>query len=256
MKKTIILVIASRSEIYDKIINYYWIKFIKFINKINNNIKIYLVFGNDVNIDDFSIIKNNIIVANMKETYIPGILEKTVFGFEYIEDNMEYDYIFRTNLSSFIVHNNFQKFIEKLPNDNCYSGCKMILSKNDQYYKFIEDKDKEKEITYVSGAGIVFSKDIIKYIIANSNKLNKKVIDDVALGILLKERVNLNCNNKLKCIRYSIVRESKLLKEDKIKYHFDRIKKSSQYHIRVCNKKNRLIDISIIKYFADNLYNI
>lgn len=253
MKKIIILVIASRGKLYDKLINNYWIKFIKFINNLNNNIKIFLVFGKDVNVEDLSEINGNIIKADTKESYIPGILEKTIFGFNYVDKNFDYDYIFRTNLSSFIVHNNFQKFLLKLPVENCYSGCKMILDKNDEYYKFIDNK--EKEIQFVSGAGVMFSNDIIKFIIENSNKLNYQVIDDVALGILLEDRVKVNCDNKLKCIRYSIVRESRFLKEDRIKYHYNRILNSSQYHIRVCNKKNRNIDIPILKYFADNMYD-
>lgn len=253
MKKVIILVIASRGEIYDKIIKYYWIKFIKFINYLKNNLKIFLVFGDDVNTDDFSEIDYNIIKSNTNENYIPGILEKTIFGFKYIDKNFDYDYIFRTNLSSFIYHKNFQEFIKRLPSEKCYSGCKMILSKNDKYYKFIEDKDKD--IVYVSGAGTILSEDLVKILVNESSKLNYKVIDDVAIGILLGDKVKVNCNDKVKCIRYSIVRETKMLKEERINYHYKRILNSSQYHIRVCNKKNRNIDVPILKYLADKFYS-
>jgi hypothetical protein len=42
----VILVIASRNQIYDALINVYWSKLIQYVKaKYNNIIKIYLLFG-------------------------------------------------------------------------------------------------------------------------------------------------------------------------------------------------------------------
>ena len=63
-----ILTIASRGELYDKLLTNYWVPFIKMINKnYSNNVKIQLLFGNDVDISFLEEIKDNILICNTKE---------------------------------------------------------------------------------------------------------------------------------------------------------------------------------------------
>ena len=109
MKKydIIILVIASRGEIYDEIIKVYWSHLINYTESNYDNIKVFLLFGNDVDIYDIPVDKNNIIIGDNHETLIPGILQKTIYSFDYINKHYKYNHIFRTNLSSFLIIDNF-----------------------------------------------------------------------------------------------------------------------------------------------------
>ena len=249
-KKIIILVILSRNEIYDKIINTYWTKILEYINKNHSNIKVFFTIGYDVKVDDLpKIIKENIIISDKRETYTPGILYKTIYSFNYINNNFVYDFLFRTNLSSFLYIKNMLKYIEKLPNEKCYIGSKLVLHENDEYKKFIPDVEY---LEYVSGAGIFFSPDVINIILQNEKNLNFNLIDDIAFGLLLKNKIKIS---KIKYTRFSIVRESKELNDQKLKFNLNKIINSTQFHIRIANKKNRKIDIPIFKYFTRNLYS-
>ena len=55
-----------------------------------------------INIDDFNIIRENILLLDAEECLIPGIFNKTITSFKKITLSYDYKYIFRTNLSSFI----------------------------------------------------------------------------------------------------------------------------------------------------------
>ena len=74
----IFLIIASRSNIYDKLIEFYWKPFIKYLKEKNYKIKIFFMFGNDVILNDLELSNEDIIVTNTPENLIPGILIKTV----------------------------------------------------------------------------------------------------------------------------------------------------------------------------------
>lgn len=45
--------------------------------------------------------ENNYIYVKGEESYIPGIYNKTIKALQYIEENYSYDYVVRTNLSTF-----------------------------------------------------------------------------------------------------------------------------------------------------------
>ena len=92
----IVLVIASRtcnninSITYDKLINNYWSNLIKFAKQNNYPIKFFLIFGNNVNTKDLNIETDDILILNSHEEIKPGILNKTIAAFEYININYKY----------------------------------------------------------------------------------------------------------------------------------------------------------------------
>ena len=140
------------------------------------------------------------------------------------------------------------KYIEKLPNKKCYIGSKLVLNENDKYKKFIPNV---KYLEYVSGAGIFFSPDVVEIILQNEKNLNYNLIDDVAFGLVLKNKIKIS---KIKYTRFSIVRESQKLNDEKLKFNLNKIINSTQFHIRIANKKNRKIDLPIFNYFTNNIY--
>ena len=94
----IILVIASRGETYDKLINNYWHYLINYIKQNQYKIKIFLLFGNNENTEELLVDKKDMLILNVVDNLIPGILQKTIKAFEYINVNYQYKHILLVRL--------------------------------------------------------------------------------------------------------------------------------------------------------------
>ena len=90
---------------------------------------------------------------------------KTLEIFNYIKD-LEFDYIFRTNSSSFVNQKKLLEFLSDKPRTNFYCGIVPFQG-------------------FASGCGYFLSKDLIELILKNKNSWNHQLLDDVALGQLL-----------------------------------------------------------------------
>ena len=225
----ILLVIASRGNIYDKLIKNYWIPFIKYSQKYKE-INIFLVFGSENKDGICNEIKDNELVFENTDTFIPGILIKTIRAFKLINDKYSYNKILRTNLSSFFIIDKMLKFSYSLPNTSLYAG-------------FIGCYQNKK---FCSGAGfLVFKKDTIEYILKNKDNINYDKPDDVSIGLLFKD-------SSLKpCPRVDIINNVNISNKKKL---LQNIISKDMYHIRIKNSKDRNLDILYIREFTDYLY--
>lgn len=206
-KDIILLVIASRSDFYDKLILNHWVRYIKYVEDNYDNVKIYLIFGKNkfgqnTNIDIFNSIRENILLLDTEDSLIPGIYNKTIKSFEKINLSYDYKYIFRTNLSSFIRIN---LLVEKINDISSIYG--VVGNYNG--------------INFVSGAGMLLTRENIDYILSNQNKINKNLPDDVALSSIFN--ISIGTNNKL---RYDFINND-------LNIDFKKINK--YYHIRIKN---------------------
>jgi hypothetical protein len=138
-------------------------------------IETFYFFGDH---DKDEIIDNRILI-NLKETTkieSDGNLSvtnsglKTLKSFEMIK-NMDFDYVFRTNSSSYVDKKLLIDFINNKPKTKYYSG-------------FIGNHGK---IAFASGSGFFLSKDLINLLIENKNRWDHSLIDDVSIAGLLKE---------------------------------------------------------------------
>jgi hypothetical protein len=171
MYNIIILIIATNEPKYYELMSDIWKKYM------NNHPQIKTYFIKDklkeqneeIYIDE----QNFTIHTNIKDSLIPGILIKTIKSIEYINNNFNFKYIYRTNLSSFL---NLQ-----LMND-------YILNNNFDYGAVI---GKCNNISYGSGCGFFLSKKICDYLIKNKNLLEYNLYDDVAIGKLLTKKVDI-----------------------------------------------------------------
>ena len=228
----IITVIASRGRIYDQFIEEFWVKFIRFVKNIYPSVHIIIIFGKDETTTGLTLNDENIFYGTKPDSIIPGIYDKTLECFEHIEASYHYKYIFRANLSTFLIIDELLKCSQSLPESNVYAG---VIGKI----------RKGLKITFCSGAGFWMSPDIVKQLICNQNNIDRnKYNDDVVISIVLKDvprtnmpRFNLNKNIKDKsiCLR-------------------DIIQKG-MYQIRIKNSKNRQLDIDYVKYFTNTLYS-
>ena len=94
--KIIILIIASPAEYYNVFKNCW----LEYMNKYDEVKTFFLYCDEQIESDLF--ITENSITYKCDESLIPGILYKTIAGYYFCEKKFTYDYILRTNLSSFI----------------------------------------------------------------------------------------------------------------------------------------------------------
>lgn len=226
----IILVIASRSDIYDKLINVYWSKLIKYVDRnYNNKILIKLIF-NKASVNGLDINTNNIIQTDIDENLIPGVLKKTIFALKEIDANYNYNYLVRTNLSSFFILDNLLKECCRLQKQDIYAG---VIGST-------------RTGTFCSGAGFWLSPDNVRYILQNEKHINYNIIDDVSLGILMQNK------KKTPMRRYDIIKN--IDNRNKVSL-IQNIKLSGHYHIRIKNQKNRNLDVIYMQEFTNFLYS-
>lgn len=102
-----------------------------------------------------------------------SLLPKFLWAYNTLKNELNnYDYIIRTNSSTFLNFKLLEEYIKDLPKTNCYAG-------PNAYNKFI------------SGTCIIMTKDVINKIIESPFKndymqKNEHVLDDVLIGKIMK----------------------------------------------------------------------
>jgi hypothetical protein len=107
------------------------------------------------------------IFVKQDETFIPGILNKTVVALEYFLGRHEYTHVWRTNLSSVLDFDGLRLFLLSDDGRRC------------SYAGFCGDG-------FASGAGFLMIREAALYLVANHSRvLSWDTIDDVSIGRLL-----------------------------------------------------------------------
>lgn len=143
--------------------------------------EVYFIRGNpnlavpyEINGDDFFL--------KCEESYVPGILEKTILSMEAMLPRLKkFDYILRTNLSSFYVFPKLLDFIQTLPREKCYCGRKISIS--------LGSIPKFGRVTFASGAGILLSSDVAEMLVRKKEELfsyKNDLPDDMVLGFFFQ----------------------------------------------------------------------
>jgi len=105
--------------------------------------------------------------------------KKTLLCFEEIIRYKDFDYVFRTNTSSYLNKIAFFEFITKQPYRNYYAG------KIENFPNI--------NLNFGSGAGYVLSRDLVELVVDNNKLWNHDLNEDVALGKILYDlKVPLN----------------------------------------------------------------
>tara|TARA_B100000003_G_scaffold72004_1_gene64578 strand:- start:151 stop:909 length:759 start_codon:yes stop_codon:yes gene_type:complete len=125
---------------------------------------------------------------------------KSLKAFEWVDSNLSYDYIFRTNTSSYVNYKNLINYLKKIQEEGI------------DYCGYIGDYDG---IEYVSGSGIILSEHAIKSIIRYKSELDTEIVEDVAFGKLLK----LNEISPIKGKRKDIESHKDIRNIDSDEYH-------------------------------------
>ena len=158
---------------------------------------------------------------------------------KYIEESgIKYDYIYRTNLSSYIYIENFINWANTITNEDLYSGVIVRANLNDRWpfrlmRKLAERFHPENTIPFASGAGFWISRKNIQRILSDT-KLDFRLADDAMVG---------------ECLHRHDIKSTPVSRidfnGDSISYHADASGKLEQmehcFHIR-CRSEDRARD--------------
>lgn len=161
--KVLILVIASDNlAVYGKL-KELWRRHMHIDKK---HIDVYFIQA-DPNLDEEVKIEGDTIWSRSEESFFIGIINKTLMTLNYLSPVIEsdYDYVIRTNLSTFYSFPRLLKFLASAPRSGLYNGALVYYSNT---------------MSFVSGTGIILSKDVA-----------------LLLGSKAKEYFNVSCNDDI-----------------------------------------------------------
>ena len=235
--KILNLILYSKSDEYDEMYNLQS-NYLKFIKE-NLNIDYYFYCYDDIE-EDYKII-DDIIYIKGEESYLPGVLDKTIKSFElFINDN--YDYIIRSNISTVL---NFELLINFL-NNNKIDYCGNIIKINWLNNEHGITKKYFNE-DFITGTCIILSNNAYTYLLNNKINLDYTVIDDIAISLLLKYNFKFIELNNYYVVNDTNVNEKKTFTNDKT-YH----QIIPFYRNKSINRNN---DIQYINILIDDLIN-
>ena len=117
----------------------------------------------------------NKIVVNCRESYRPGIFQKTILSLQHLQD--QYDYFIRTNLNSFFIFPYLHKLLAK-------------IHTNDS--KVIYTGDYSDRSSWICGNSIILNKLAVKLLVTEGLKSkyfdNQEIFDDVLIGNLFSDK--------------------------------------------------------------------
>lgn len=131
-----------------------------------------------------------------EETYIPGILNKTIEAIRAI--GLDYDFVWRTNLSSVLDFDGLIRYCNGVlrSHDVLYESNKKVL-----YAGYIGlapiEAEFDSHIRFASGSGFLLSREAVEYLLDNisllsaTSLLRRDLIDDVAIGALLEPQFGI-----------------------------------------------------------------
>lgn len=226
--KIIFLIISSNNEpVYSEMKNL----LPKFYNLYLDKIKYFFI--ENINLDKNIIEENNYLYINGSESFIPGIYEKSLKAIEYINKNYDYDYVIRTNLSTFWNMENLFNLLDNKPKINFAGG-----------YSFQG---------FISGTGIIMSKDVAEYIYLNP--ISSYIGDDVLISQSIQSKgIELYDINEYKW-GFLIPKNDNL--PDNCRYlDINENDFSDILNFRIKNSDRLSIDVYYFKVLLKKIYNI
>ncbi len=168
--KLLVLIIASDNHpVYERLQNIW--RFYMYLDQ--KNVEAYFIRGDEKLLTPYAI-EGDTLWVKTSEGLNPGILNKTILSMEvFLPRIKEFDYILRTNLSSFYIFPRLLNQLKTFPKTGLYSAVPLIVSQfNGQFVG--------------SGSGFILSPDLMELIVAHKHQLlNQQVADDVTLGLFL-----------------------------------------------------------------------
>lgn len=175
------LVLYSQNDAYDKMHD----ATSELYKNIKNVDTYYYCFSPNIQ-NEFDL-SGDVLFIKGEETFLPGILDKTLKAFEYFKDELpNYTHVVRSNISTVI---DFKKLKHELAKEEINYGGGALITLNDIFPPYGTMRDPNWVGTlYSSGTAIVFSSKTIQKMLTKLDSIPRDVIDDVALGIHIREQ--------------------------------------------------------------------
>lgn len=165
-KKILYLVMSSNNDFFrhqNEIIRNTWGKDVDI-----------LFYEGDYYIDN---INGDVLELNCKDT-IDWTYAKTYYALKYVNENLDYDYIFRTNTSTYVNTKLLQAFVDSLEDTQ--------VLWTSELYSLSEGIAPYPLTLYGRGNGLLFSKELVElFIKIGINFLYMNVVDDLYIGNVL-----------------------------------------------------------------------
>ena len=222
--RAIILVIANTSPLYSKFMEYWR----SYMHSFENVKSFFLI--NDPSLCEVEIQNDDCIVCPFEENLVPGIFEKTIGGIKYVKHNFTFDFLIRTNLSSLYHIPRLLSFLDRL-HPFQFAGA---------------DINYEHAVPFLSGAGMILSKDVCDILIKYEN-ITSLSYNDIPDDVLISKILHLNN-----------VYLSKIPRMNFIYNHFDENGSipDHQFHFRIKNVQDREnLDNRIFKFLLKKFYH-
>lgn len=235
--KAIILVLASDNNyLYKQFREVYK----QYLNS-HSDIKVFLVYGNNV---DFKQQEHDL-VFDVEENYYPGMITKTLLALDYVNKNYSYDYVIRTNLSTFWVFDKLLYRLSSLPKLNCFTGKGRSCT-----YKQV------KSPIYISGVNLVISADLVDPIVDKADLVTSwDLPEDWALTKFYTEYMGLKPKFTSPASMHFMEKFLDTAPEP-ILLEIAEANKLNKDHFRVKNLKDRdAIDIAVMNLLLKEYYD-
>lgn len=164
--KVLLFIIASNDQPVYTELETIWRMY---MHSMPHTIESYFLKDNPYLSTDY-VIENDVVYCKTEQTIRPGILNKTLTAIEAFLPRImsEFDYVIRTNLSSFYNFQLLINYLYSLPSQRCYSG------------------SPSYENPFASGSGFILSPDLAQLLISHKHELyNHDAYDDVAIGTFM-----------------------------------------------------------------------
>lgn len=179
------------------------------------DIPYYFLNGTQSDVSDENVtVSADSLLSRFYEDFSHRITQKTYSGIKYCLENISFDFLLRTNLSSFYDLVNLQRYLESLESKNIYAG-KITR----QYY--YDTDGRQKEFSFCSGSGFVMSRDVCEKVMQRHQLISKNQSDDIWIRLVLQDipmldikrcdliKIGLYCNETLALVDQYIHQSTK-----------------------------------------------
>jgi len=210
----------------------------------NPEILVLFVYGADTTFEK----KNyDLTYESVFENDYPGMVTKTLYAMRDITEKYDYDFLIRTNLSTFWDLKKLGQRLDKLPKTNCLTGTQI---KN-------QDPQDGQKYHYIAGFDMVLSRDIVEKILPHSEEIIQQrgflQMEDLSICTGIKNHAGLEV------LDYPFRNDACWLGMDpfnpeKYQAQLDYSNKANIDHYRVKTRTNRNIDKDIHTLLLRDIY--
>ena len=249
MKVLILIIANNNNKLYSKLIDIH----LSIIKNINLDwLDIYLVF-NKKECETISVVDN---IINFPFEEKPGynIFLKSIEAIKLLDKNNIYDFVIRTNLSTFFNFGHLKNFL------NTHIGTNNILSPINMFYSVTNNKSKIKcfddfNLEFPVGFCIIIPKSLKNRILGGSTMFKEELLnfpDDVIFGYIFKK-----LDIKIQNIRPHLLLSNNYKKENINNRKFIFRNRTFIFNGKIQNFEKRYeIEINIWKELLKYFYNI